>query len=297
MTGLRRARPLLGTLVEVAVHDPLPRADAEQAIARAFAAVARVHALMSYHDPRSELSRLNREGYAGPVPVSDETWQVLSAALQLSAASGGLFDVTVAPPLARAGFLPRHACDPPASRHGSWRDIELLPDRRVRLARRVRIDLGGIAKGFAVDRAIAALREAGVVSGEVNAGGDLRVLGRPTHSLYLRHPEQPTHLLPVTSRHAAAATSAGYFQSRDLGGRVRCPIVHPGTRTLCDACRSVTVFADQCLVADGLTKVLYTDPARGQAMLGPFRARAVILETEPHNGACRMFDSAARPLS
>lgn len=293
MTGLRRARPLLGTLVEIAIHDQLPRTDAELAIDRAFAAVARVHALMSYHDPQSELSRLNREGCMRAVTVSDETWRVLTAAQQLSTASDGLFDITVAPLLTQAGFLPRQIVESQACSHGGWRDVELLPGQKVRFARRVRLDLGGIAKGFAVDQAIESLRDAGVMTGEVNAGGDLRVLGRSKHGVYLRHPGQPTSLLPVMSHHAAAATSAGYFQHRHHDGRACCPIVHAGTRTLCDARRSVTVFADQCLIADGLTKILYADPERGSSVLERFRARAVILEPDNHSGDCRVFDSAS----
>ena len=293
MTGMRRARPLLGTLVEIAIEDDLPRADAGRAIERAFDAVARVQALMSFHDPLSELSRINRVAWLRAVTVSDDTWQVLMAARQLSAVSDGLFDITVAPTLERAGFLPRHADQLPASGHGCWRDVELLPDQRVRLARRVRLDLGGIAKGFAVDQAIAQLRDAGVMTGSVNAGGDLRVLGQSMHTVHLRHPNQPTQLLPVMTSHAAAATSAGYFQNRQWAGRVCCPIVHPGMRTLCDAQRSVTVFADQCLIADALTKILHADLERGSRVLDQFRARAVLLEPDRHNNACRVFDSVA----
>jgi thiamine biosynthesis lipoprotein len=293
MNGIRRARPLLGTLVEIAIDDHWPRADAEQALDRAFAAIARVHARMSYHDPQSELSRINREAWLRAVGVSDETWQVLTAAHRLSEASDGLFDITVAPTLEQAGFLPRHADQLPAARHGRWQDVQLLPDRRVRLARRVRLDLGGIAKGFAVDQAIASLRDAGVASGSVNAGGDLRVLGRTAHTLHLRHPSQPTHTLPVSATHAAAATSAGYFQHRPWAGRECGPIVHPGTRLLCDARRSVTVLADECLVADALTKILYADAERGSRVLAPYRARAVILEPDIDSRDCRIFDSAA----
>ncbi len=293
MTGIRRARPLLGTLVEIAIHDALPHAAAEQAFDWAFAAVARVHALMSYHDPHSEVSRLNREAWLRAVPVSDETWQVLSAAHQLSVASDGLFDITIAPTLERAGFLPRHADQLPASGHGSWRDVELLPDRRVRLARRLRLDVGGIAKGFAVDRAIAQLRAAGVASGSVNAGGDLRVLGMSTHTLHLRHPREPARTLPLTTSHAAAATSAGYFQHRQWVGQLCCPIVNPSTRMLCDARRSVTVLADECLIADALTKIVYADARRASRVLDQYRARAVILDPDTDSGACRLFDSAA----
>jgi thiamine biosynthesis lipoprotein len=292
MSIVSRVRPLLGTLVEIVVDNKLPRAETEHAIAAAFAVVERVQQLMSYHDPRSELSRLNREAWLRPVRVSEETWQVLNAAQQLSAASGGLFDITVAPVLERAGFLPPHADSLPATARGCWRDIALLPDQQVRFTRRLRIDLGGIAKGYAVDQAIEALRAAGVTTGHVNAGGDLRVLGLATHTLHLRHPEQPTVLLPLQTGHAAAATSAGYFQHRPWAGRECSAIVHPGTRLLCEARRSVTVLADQCMVADALTKVVMADPERGSALLEQHRARALILEPDLCH-ACRVFDSAA----
>ena len=94
-----RARPLLGTVVEIAATGAAE--DVQQAISQAFDAVAEVHALMSYQDPASELSRINQTAFDAPVAVHDHTWQVLSAARELSEASNGLFDVTIAPALTR----------------------------------------------------------------------------------------------------------------------------------------------------------------------------------------------------
>ena len=212
----RRARPLLGTLVEISASSP----GAEHAVAQAFRAVERVHALMSYHDPASDLSRLNREAAFRPVTVDEWTWQVLAAAREFSAASDGLFDVSVAPVLTRLGYLPRHADFPRACPQADWRDIELLAHSRVRFARPLRADLGGIAKGFAVDRAVEALRASGVASGRVNAGGDLRRFGAQAEAVHVRHPHAPTLLLPLAELgDGAAATSAGYFAPRQRDGR------------------------------------------------------------------------------
>jgi thiamine biosynthesis lipoprotein len=292
MTSVRRARPLLGTLVEIRVETDRRQADTHVAIDRAFATIARVQSLMSYHDPASELSRLNREAVARPVPVSEDTWQVLRAAQWLSELSAGLFDITVAPVLARAGFLPRHAGASRMPGRGCWRDVELLPGRRVRFTRELCVDLGGIAKGYAVDCAVQVLRESGIGAGAVNAGGDLRVLGESPGVLHLRHPLRPTELVPVPTQARAAATSAGYFRSRRYAGQPSCAIVHPHRRAPCAAGRSVTVFADDCMTADALTKVIYADPARGEALLSGFRARAVLLDTDPGSGDLRVYDSA-----
>src|SRR6266851_7090834 len=154
---IRRARPLLGTFVEIAAGGAC-RPATERAVEAAFAAVAEVHRLMSFQEPDSDLARLNREAAARPVRVHPWTFEVLEAALDLQRRSAGIFDICAAPELRNR------------SRDGS---IELLPDLHVRFANpNITIDLGGIAKGFAVDRAIAALRDHNVRQGLVNAGGE-----------------------------------------------------------------------------------------------------------------------------
>ncbi|MGH7937376.1 MAG: FAD:protein FMN transferase, partial [Bryobacteraceae bacterium] len=154
----RRARPLLGTFVEIAALTPNEQR-LEGTVERGFAAVSQVHRLMSRHDPMSDLSQLNRGAARRWVKVHRWTAQVLRAAARFSEESKGAFDITLG-----AG--------------GSWRDVMVGRDNCIKFRRRLTLDLGGIAKGFAVDRAVAVMRSAGVVSGMVNAGGDLRVFGR-----------------------------------------------------------------------------------------------------------------------
>src|SRR5215831_4299546 len=108
--SLRRARPLLGTFVEIAASGAAS-ADMEDAVEAAFAAVARVHRLMSFHDPGSDVSRLNREAKAGAVAVDPWTFEVLEIAQDLHRRSGGAFDIAVAPLLQYLGLLP------PTERH------------------------------------------------------------------------------------------------------------------------------------------------------------------------------------
>jgi thiamine biosynthesis lipoprotein len=271
---LRRCRPLLGTFVEVcACADSVPRATG--ALEAAFAAVERVQRRMSFHEPQSDVSCLNRWAAHGPVAVDPWTYRVLEAASGFRDASRGVFDVTVAPELQRWGYLP--AAGHAAGAGRPLRDpgaIELLPDRRVRFRRPVRIDLGGIAKGFAVDRAIEALRDAGAVAGRVNAGGDLRVFGASPTTVHVRHPGAPARVLPLAQlTDAALATSATYFARRRWRGRQVSPIVDPRRGGPWLRNTSVSVRAPTCQVADALTKVLAILGAR---CVGVLRAHAAV---------------------
>lgn len=287
-----RARPLLGTFVEIAAHGE--NADAVQmAISAAFAEVERVHQLMSYQLADSDISRINRDGFVSPVAVAPATWAVLAAAEKFSAASDGLFDITVAPTLTKLGFLPRHAGFPRISGQGNWQHVALLPDHQVQLKRRLRIDVSGIAKGYAVDRAIAVLQAACMASGRVNAGGDLRVFGEHAQIVHVRHPAVPEQMLPIVElKQGAAATSAGYYTQRRYQGRMVTPLINPHTRSAAGVQRSVTVLANDCMTADALTKVVHADTERAVALLVQFDARAVMLEPDVATGGCRVFDTS-----
>ncbi|MBX9630857.1 MAG: FAD:protein FMN transferase [Burkholderiales bacterium] len=269
---VRRARPLLGTLVEVAVcggPDPGP------AIEAAFAAVASVHSLMSYHDPASDIARLNRQAYRRPVSVHPATFEVLQAALDWSRRTDGAFDVSIAPQLERQGLLPRFRS---GIATGTWRDIECLPGRRVRFHRPLRIDLGGIAKGYAVDRACTALERNGVSSAMVNAGGDLRVVGSTAWPIAVRHPTQPGHRLPLCElADGAIATSAAYYLPGGFGHRRTRALVDGRSRMLREWCGSVSVSAATCAKADALTKVVGLIGVRAESMLVRERATACII--------------------
>jgi thiamine biosynthesis lipoprotein len=263
---LRRARPLLGTFVEVAARAE-NRAREWRAVEAAFAALARVHRLMSFHEPSSDLARLNRLAHAEPVAVSPDTRAVLERAAFFAAESGGRFDCTVGAALVRAGRLPAHPGCTAAS--GTWRDVELLDDGRVRFRRPLTLDLGGIAKGWAVDRAIEALERHGVRSGLVNAGGDLRATGPRAWPLAVRLPGAAAHAIPLAPlRGEAVATTA--FAPGAAASRV----VDPRTGAIRRAARSVSVFAPRCVDADALTKIVWLGPAL-ESLLERLGARVV----------------------
>lgn len=275
-------RPLLGTLVAIRIEAQSQRAD--DALDTAFAEVEAVQREMSFHDPDSELSRLNRLAARLPQPVGARLWRVLCASLALARASGGRFDPTIGGPLVHWGQLPApvdavDACDPEAD----WHDVLLLPGRRVRFRRPLWLDLGGIAKGYAVDRAVAALRARGIRSGTVNAGGDLRVFGDTETTVRVRDPAAPGRTLPLLRlRNGAVATSAGYF-SLDNGVTA---LVDTGLgRSIVDG-RSASVVAPRALWADALTKVVLADAARVRPLLRRLGAEAIVLDADHTLAVC-----------
>ena len=213
---MRRARPLLGTIVDVQAR---ARDDVavQRGIEAAFATVERVHRLMSFHDAESDVSRMNREAFVRSIPVDKWTWRVLHAAQEFARESDGAFDITVGRLLAAWDYLPRPNPGHPEPRMFSgrgtsrtttrfqtrevprfarddkpcWRDIILEKNHAVRFRRPLTIDLGGIAKGFAVDCAIDVLKKAGAQGGIVNAGGDLRGFGLQEETVRIRYPLDP----------------------------------------------------------------------------------------------------------
>lgn len=255
---IERARPWLGTYVTVRVHG-LMAPEASLAIDAAFAQVARVHRLMSFQEPASDVSRLNRSAHGEPVAVDPSTYEVLARAAELSAASDGVFDVTAVSRLATD-------LDPRAS----WRDVELLPDNRVSFARRLSLDLSGIAKGYAVDRALEAALTFAPAQVCVNAGGDLRVAGAETEMVQLRTGMQGDALPVVAIKDASIASSGGPLAAvTHLDPTAEHPV--PGHRF-------VSVVAPHCIDADACTKVLLARASDASKFLRAMKARGFFFE-------------------
>ncbi len=268
---MMRARPLLGTLVEISAAGA-----PDGAIEQAFAAVEQVHGLMSFHEPDSELSRLNRLAVQAPLPVHPWTYAVVRAALRFHAASDGLFDCTVARELVDWSLLPDQGL---AERlPGGMQDVQLLADGRVHFRQPLALDLGGIAKGFAVDMAIQALRRAGVREACVNAGGDLRVMGGREQLIHARAPDDPQRLIALGHlARGAMATSGIYYSARTHAGRDVSALVDARSRQPLLQARSCTVLAPTCMVADALTKVLAQVGDGQSPLLRRFGAVGIVL--------------------
>lgn len=286
---IRRARPGLGTLVEITV----PEADSdtaggnnsalEAAFTAAFAAIDLVQQRMSFHAADSDLSRINRAQVGALLEIDLHTAQVLACAEQLRVASGGLFNVACAAPLMATGFLPARY---PAS------DIEddtgaayaLHAPGRLQKLRAAPLDLGGIAKGYAVDLAIAALQQIGIKAACVNAGGDMRAYGDFAWPILLRHPARPQQFAFQTRlQNQALASSGRYFATPD---HATVAIEHPAQtshllngithQAICDS-HAVSVCAPDCMLADALCKVVFASGDAQHPLLSAYRATAYII--------------------
>lgn len=260
-------QPLLGTFVSIriALEDP---EEAHAAIDRGFAAIARIHRLMSFHEPTSDVSRLNRAAWREAVDVDTETMAVLSFAQRLAQASDGRFDISVGGALVARGLLPRPEKAPEPDAAASWRDIELTDDGRVRFARPLWIDLGGIAKGYAVDRAMIALDPAPQVQCLVNAGGDLRVSGPGPEPVRLGlDMSDAVPMVELENGSLASSTGAARW------GAARGAHVNGVTGRTVGARSFASVAATSCMVADALTKVVL---AMGRRATGILRAHDAI---------------------
>jgi thiamine biosynthesis lipoprotein len=279
---IRRARPLLGTFVEIEIAGAA-RSEMEAAANAAFEAIANVHRLMSFHEVGSDVSRLNREAWLRPTKVDSWTYEVLEAAVELHRRSNGRFDIAVAPALQAIGLLPRSDDGfPTATTARSFDAIELLADQMVRFKHSdIRIDLGGIAKGFAVDRALEALRRFDIPAGLVNAGGDLAVFGPDPQMVHIRDPRDPGRVIcSVEVRNEALASTARRVDPFQSAETTASAIIDPETGRSARTFDGTTVRAPTCMVADALTKIVMIAGTDSSELLEHHNASALLISTD-----------------
>lgn len=279
--GISRRKALLGTDVVIRTHG-LAAKSAQSAISAAFDEIKLIHSLMSFHEPASDVSCLNRNAFLAAQRVDARTFSVIARASEMADVTDGIFDVTVAPKLVEAGVLPAPLNAPSPDETGRWRDIELLPDYFIRFRKPLWIDLGGIAKGFAVDRAIAILTAAGATQACVNAGGDLRIAGPMAEPVQLRGDFSQSTNVPVVeltdcSLASSAAASAPHLadppMALHIDAQTGLPLRNP---------RFVSVIAPECTVADALTKIVMQLGSAAGPLLRRFHAEGLYCDDGLH---------------
>lgn len=242
----RRLRTGLGTFLAVEAAAP-SSAEADAAIAAAFAAMAEVERRMHPSREGSDLARINAEaaripvGCASsapsppcpspPIRVHRSTWELLSLAKRLNELSDGLFD-------------PCLPCRP-----GVLSDVELLPAWGVRCGMPVKLDFGGFAKGYAIDQAVEALIRHGCSAGLVNAGGDLRAFGSRPETILVRGSAGELHALPISNASLAVSRINDERRPPEHSGYY---VRAPGNVTARNG--GAAVLAGRAVVADALTK-------------------------------------------
>lgn len=252
---------------------------ARQAASAAFHRIAALEAILSSYRDSSELNRLNEQAGGPPTHVSDALFTVLAQAQRLARQSDGAFDATVGPYIAlwrearRTGQLPDSTALRRADAQVGWQKVQLnTKTQTVQLrAPGMALNLGGLAKGYILDRALATLEANGAMRAMIEAGGDL-VVSRPPPEQDGWHVKIPggTSSTPrtVTLAHAAISTSGDTEQFVKIGGTRYSHVIDPRTGLGLTHRLMVTIIADDGLTADGLaTTVGILGSEQGQVFL------------------------------
>jgi thiamine biosynthesis lipoprotein len=301
----QRTEKHMGSDFTVKLYAPSEVA-ADEAFAAAFELIAEYDRTMSDYNAESELSQLGRTApHEHPVPVSQPLWEVLFRAQQISEATDGAFDVTIGPltklwrRARRQRELPTEQDRTEALAAIGWRCLELTREpKAVRLTRAgMRLDLGGIAPGYAADQALAKIQALGCKSALVDASGDV-VFGEPPPGekgwkvgIAPLHGEGDPDRFLLLSR-GAISTSGDAFRGVDIGGVRYSHIVDPHTALGVRHRSSVTVLAADATTADALaTAVSVLGPERGSALLAKFPGTAARLVTQNDAGEVTVQES------
>jgi thiamine biosynthesis lipoprotein len=272
------ARPMMGTEVSVYLWSDDPEAG-RQMLAEVFEEAARIDRLMSTYRDESEISKINREAAAGPVPAGDELFGLIRRALDISVLTRGAFDITYDSVGQHYDF-----------RSGQRPDENTVEAERVNIDYRlvvldqaagtvsfaregVRINLGGIAKGYVVERGVDILRHRGIENAIVTAGGDSRLLGdrrgRPW-MVGIRDPRNDGEVaISVPLADEAISTSGDYERYFDEDGVRYHHIIQPSTGVPASGVHSASVFGPDAVITDALsTSVFVMGVDQGLTLIG-----------------------------
>ena len=274
---MERTEAIMGTrcYVELWADDPVKGNDAIDAV---MAELRRIDDLMSHYKPESQLSQINQYANERPVQVDKELFDLIKLSTHYSQITEGAFDITYA----SVGYLydyPRHIRPTEDQIRDklpsvNWRNMLLDEEHHtVRFEHPgMRIDLGGIGKGYAVDRGIDILKARGIDRALVTAGGDSRIIGDRMGRPWLvavRHPDDPNKVVTrIPLSDSAVSTSGDYERYFDEGGVRYHHIIDPRTGHSASKVRSATILAPTATQTDGMSKTAF--------VLGPEKALEII---------------------
>jgi len=268
--SLTRCRPLLGTFVEISLKGVSDRAQLIAYSILAFDEIERIHHLLGFHNPDSELTRLNKKLLSAPLkdqPLSIDMVNVLTLALTIHQQSLGFFDVTIADNLINTKLLPNHFghidnCV------GNSADLTLTHNT-ISSKSPVCIDLGGIAKGYAVDCALALVPSS--VRCTINAGGDLKSNDWQNQWVHVKYAQRESALRKKKMLQQAVATSGTYYHDDHSA------IINPITATEHKFKGCVSVFSSSAMLSDALTKAVILMPSnQAKKLLRVYNAHAIL---------------------
>jgi len=276
---VKRTQMHMGTLVSITAVGPTTQ-NANEAINAGFEEIKRLEHLLSTWIPESELSRVNAAAGRNPVLVSPETMIVVRRSLQVAELTDGAFNIAIGPAIAAWGVSaePRipaaeelEALKPLMNLDAVHADVW---ERTIYLEKAgMRIDVGGIGKGYAADQAVMAMKKSGAVAGVVALSGDIKTFGRlpegKKFSVWIQHPRKEGAMLAEIDLHDEAISTAGdYERFFEQEGIRYHHILDPHTLQPARGCQSVSVVAKEGIWADGLdTGIFVLGADRGMELV------------------------------
>jgi thiamine biosynthesis lipoprotein len=283
---VHKAKYIMGTVYEIAVYDDQPER-ASRAIDKAFAEIVRLDAMLSNYKPDSDLSRLNRDAHYHAEKVPIDLYRVIEESVRYSIVSDGKFDITVAPLVdlwkaaLRGERVPTEAEQEKLRACVGYEKIELIPPDSVEFhSPCMRIDVGSIGKGYAVDRAVAILRANGIVNALVDAGqstiyGMGAPPGKSAWEVHLRDPSNrvdPQVMLSENSVSTSEQTPASLLGIETAGH-----IIDPENGKPLETKYALSIVAKTGTASDALsTTLLLVGPAKGKPIVKAIADAAAI---------------------
>ena len=289
-------RLVMGTLARIIIVAP-NRKIAEKAAEDAFAAIEDVDNLMSDYKDDSEISIVNKEAFQRAVQVSEPTFEVIQRSVEFSKLTDGAFDITVGPLVAlfrkekETQIAPAtDEIEQAKSKVGYEKLILDESNRTIRFSvEGMKLDLGGIAKGYGIDKAIEAIQKAGALGAMVDVGGDVRCFGTPskgkkTWLIGIQDPNLESEkkdnslILTLKMRDGAVATSGDYQQFVMINGKRQSHIIDRKTGSGAEGLSSVSIITDNATDADALaTAVSVMGSEKGMALINKLPDTEAIL--------------------
>lgn len=267
-----RETTVMETYLTVTIYDDdMTQARAQALIDSTFIDMQRIERMMTDYSDSGEVGRVNLSAGKDSVEVSDELRQILLMAQSFSEASAGAFDVTVGPLVKAWNFLSATPDVPPLSiiqnltHLVGFRDLAVVGKKVLLRKPGMRLDLGGIAKGYAVDRSIEILKRNGVKNAIVDLGGNLGVWWEGTHMLdssvaeiLIRHPRKEGQFFGSFNVGTAGVSTSGDYQRYFLQDGVRYHhLINPATGYPANELVSVTIVATDATQADALSTLVF----------------------------------------
>ena len=293
------SRPAMGTTFIIYLYST-DRPAADAAFNAAFDEIERIEDALSNYRPSSELSRINRLAATAATTTDPEVFNLLQTSFDYSRRSDGAFDITVGPLMQAWGFFRKNGQYPNRAELSrarasiGWKMVELDPQRRTIKFNTpgMELDMGGIGKGYAVDRVIDILREAGVKSALVDAGSStLYALdappGKEGWKVVVPRPGDRSHgISEVLLRDNSLSTSGSYEKFFRLNGKTYCHIMDPRTGEPVQGMLQATVIAPSATATDALSTTIF--------VMGP-AAGSKLLKSMPNTSAMWITNSANEP--